>query len=159
MILKSKTKFFVVRQRKCIKVFVLKIPGGLNITLFLKNRREASFYKKEQRPKFFGKLEFYKLFILTPKKARFWFLKKKSPQKCFPSWRDFDSTLKTIVTQMSFWLVFLKMHQKQLVAVKTPFWPFLVVINFFLYISTILTKTTFVRPLFLKLKQNFFFFY
>ena len=111
--------------------FCFKNSGGPKYNSFFLNRREASFYKKEQRPTFFGKLEFYKLFILTSKKARFWFLKKKSPQKCFLSWRDFDSALKTIVTQMSFWLVFLKMHQKQLLAFKTPFWSFLWLLTFF----------------------------
>ena len=51
-----------------------------------------------------------KLFILTPEKCVFWFLKKKNPQKLVFSGFGFDSALKTIDVQMSFWSVFLKMH-------------------------------------------------
>ena len=32
----------------CVKVFMLKKPGGLNINIFCENWHEASFYIKEQ---------------------------------------------------------------------------------------------------------------
>ena len=44
--------------------------------------------------------------------------------------------------------------KKIAIVVKNPIWPILVVINFFSAFSKIFTKTTFVRLLFLKLKQK-----
>ena len=53
---------------------------------------------------------------------------------------------------MSFWLVFLKTHKKAISRQKRHFWRLL--IFFFSAMKKILTKTTFVRLLFLKLKQK-----
>ena len=63
-------------------------------------------------------------------KVRFWFL-KKTPPKFFSSCFGFESALKTIDAQMSFCSVFLKRTKKSYQPSKTPFWPFLAVINFF----------------------------
>ena len=50
-------------------------------------------------------------------KVRLWFL-MKTPQKKFSLCFGFDSALKTIDAQMSFWSVFLKRTKKKLLAVK-----------------------------------------
>ena len=42
----------------CVKVFMLKKPGGLNINIFCENWHEASFYIKEQAQIFLLKFEF-----------------------------------------------------------------------------------------------------
>ena len=62
---------------------------------------------------------------------------------------SFDSAFKTIDAQMTFWSVFLKTHYQ---LSKSPFWPFLAIINFVQCI--VLTKTIFVHLLFLMLKQR-----
>ena len=78
-----------------------------------------------------------------PKKRNFDFWRKNPPKKwssCF----SFDSALKTIDAQMSFRSVFL----------KTPLWPIWQLLTFFSAFYKILTKTTFVCLIFLKLKQK-----
>ena len=68
---------------------------------------------------------------MTPKKERFLVLKEKPQQKKCSFCFGFDSALKTIDAQMSFWSVFYENAlKKSYYPPKTPFWPFLAVINF-----------------------------
>ena len=117
-------------------IFYLFVKIGMKLPFTLKNKRRIFFFKLEFKNNF-----------LDPQKVRFWFL-KKNPQHFCSSCFGFDSALKTIDAQMFFWLIFLKMHKKNYWQSKTPFWLFLAVF------SQILTKLTFVRLLFLKLKQK-----
>ena len=60
-----------------------KIPGGLNINIFLKIGIKLPFTIKYKRRNTNFKFEFQNYFIFTPEKARFWFLKKNTHKKCF----------------------------------------------------------------------------
>ena len=108
-------QFQIVGACRCTrgKVFIFKIekiPGGQILIFFCENQHKALFYIKQQTQEYKFKIWVLKTTIWTPEKAHFWFL-MKNPQKFFlSSCFGFDLALKTIDTQMSFWLVFLKMH-------------------------------------------------
>ena len=70
----------------------------------------------------------------------------KTPQKNFSSGFGFDTALETIDAHTYVLLVS--------IFEKTPFWPVFAVNNFFGAFKKILTKTTFLRLLFLKQKQQ-----
>ena len=57
------------------------------------------------------KFDFLKVPYWPPEKVCFWF-SKKTPPKILSSCFGYDSALKTIDTQLFFWSVFFKMHNK-----------------------------------------------
>ena len=56
--------------------------------------------------------------ILDPQKSLFLVSEENPPKNSFSKCFGFDSALKTIDAQMSFWSVFLKTHLKKLFAFK-----------------------------------------
>ena len=87
-----------------------QIPGGLNINIFYEIRLDAFFYIKEQTQKNKFKIRVLKTTILDPHKSVFLVFEEKPWKKFFSSCFGFDSALKKIEAQMSFWLLFLKTH-------------------------------------------------
>ena len=110
MILEVQIQIFSALAHAWQSFHFQKIPRGLNINIFCENLHEASFYIKEQTQKNKFEIWVFKTTILDPRKGRFWFLKKKTNQKTFSSRFGFQSALKIIDAQMSFWLVLLKTH-------------------------------------------------
>ena len=80
---------------------------------FCENWHKASFYIKEQTQKNKFEIWVLKTTILDPQKSAFLFFEEKPTQKICSSCFSFDSALKTIDAQMSFWSVFLKTHLKK----------------------------------------------
>ena len=91
-----------------------KIPGGLNINK-MKNDKKLSFTIKNKRRKQIQNSSFKNYNFGPPKKRVFGF-KEKPIQNFFSSCFGFDSALKTIDAQMSFWSVFLKTHFKKAIS-------------------------------------------
>ena len=81
----SKFSFSKYSRGLKYKYFFVKI--GMKLPFTIKNKRRNTILK----------FEYY--FIFTPKKARFWFLKKNTKKKCFSCFSS-DSALKTINTQL-----------------------------------------------------------
>ena len=80
------------------------------LIFFCENRLEAFFYIKEQSQKNKFKIWVLKTTILYPWKSAFLVFEEKPTKKnCSPCF-GFDSALKTIEAQMSYWLLFLKTH-------------------------------------------------
>ena len=102
-----------------VKVFILKKLQGAQILIFVgENWHEASFYIKKQTQKYKFEIWLLKTTILDPQKSAFLVFEEKPPIQIFSSCFGFDSGLKTIDAQMTFWSVFLKTHYKKLLAVK-----------------------------------------
>ena len=95
-----------------------------------------------------------KLPFWTPEKAHFWFKKKKTKTNfffMFRLWFSFINNRRTNVLSS----VFLKTHWKKAISrQKCHFGRFWQLLTFFSALKKILTKTTFVRLLYLKLKQK-----
>ena len=122
MILEVQIQIFGARAAK---FSLSKIPGGLNINIFgWKSTWSFLLHWRTNTEKQIRNLSF-KNYHFGPQKKRvfgFWW---KTHKKIFSLCFGFESALKTIDAEMSFWSVFLKTPS------KTPFWPFLAVINFF----------------------------
>ena len=100
----------------------MRVPARVSRFSFSK----ASFYIKEQIQKY--KFEIWLLkstynTILDPTKTVFLVFEENPLKTIFSLCSCFDSALKTIDTQMFFWLVCLKMHKKSYWPSKSPFWP------------------------------------
>ena len=118
------------------KFLFLKISRGLKYQyFFVKIGFKLPFTIKKKRKNTNLKFELKNYFILTFEKARFWFLKKNTHKKFvfqFRLWFIFKNNKHTIVICS----VFLKTHQKKVKKQpKSPFWPFLKIITFFMHFN------------------------
>ena len=111
-----------------------KFQGAQILIFFVKIGMELPFTLKNKRSNTNLKFDFLKVPLWTPKKCVNGFWRNPPPKKKNSSCFGFYSALKSIDTQMFFWLVFLKTHKKGNWLSKTPFWPFLAVNNVFLWV-------------------------
>ena len=111
------------------QIFIFKNSRGSNMNIFfVKNGMKFPFTVKNKCKNTNRKFELNRWLFWTPKKARFWFLKKKPPKFVWGVFRLWFSSKNNKCTNFLLEGIFENAQKKLL----TPFWPFLAVNNFYM---------------------------
>ena len=125
------SKFSFSKNSRGLKYQYFCVKIGLKLIFTIKNRRKHTNLKLS-----------LKTILFWPPKSMILVFEETPPKKKNSSCFGFYSALKSIDTQMFFWLVFLKTHKKVIDCQKRHFGRFWRLITFFCEFSKILIKRT-----------------